>query len=98
MISQKELDQLATLSARKSILSKEIREIEGIEKGIKENLFKRLKQNEPQEEGNYFAEIVAGARRPKWKEEFIKRLGEDEAEKVTNNTPFSETIKVSVHV
>lgn len=43
---------------------------------------------------NFDIRVKEGGRFPKWKEEFIQRLGEDVANQVISATPFREELEV----
>jgi hypothetical protein len=75
-------------------LDSRARLLEKQEKQLFDIIFAYLKKKSAVEKGMLSCAIVPGGRYPSWKNEFINRLGEDEANKIIANTPCKETILV----
>jgi hypothetical protein len=72
---------------------KDIRALKRREDGLKGLVATLLDEGAQIEAGNYTTYIHYGGRYPKWKNEFIKRLGEEVAEEIVANTdPRKEVI------
>ena len=79
---------------QRSDLEAQARKIKRDEDALKEIITKAIDNNYTIEAGALTAKFVPGAVRPSWKDEFVKRCGEDAAEEVIANTPPSKTLEV----
>lgn len=95
-IPQSLLVQFQLISSKYTQLGVEFRRLEAEKKRISEEIIDRMKRGALPEPGALQAEIEFFGRYPSWKEEFIKRCGIEEADKVIQATPYSERLKVSM--
>lgn len=96
MITQKQIKKVAQLKSLKSRLNSKVREVEKelevFEKTLKYDLSKKAKI----QGGQYTCRLKEGARRPKWKDEYINEMGEDAAKQVVANTTPSKDLVIEL--
>ena len=85
-ISQRLLETFLKIQNRRKELEAEARFIKKEEDKLQSKLEMMVKANVPVAPGNYTCGYKLGKRSPKWKDEFITRLGAAEAEAVIANT------------
>lgn len=95
-ISQAVIAEYFDIQQERLELERKARKLKDKEDFFKNQMIHFLKQGYPVQDGDYTVRLKAGARYPKWKEEFAKRLGEEEVSLVIANTPYTESIEVEV--